>query len=176
MNRLTRLIVRSLTGALWIFGRRVYMASRVWYLGRDGVIFTGSPHFIHPTARLDPLGGVRIGDGVTISAEVFVLTHDYAITKGLCAAGQRVERGVAVFDSVIIGANCFLGLRCILLPGTVLGNNVIVGAGSVVRGTIPDNSVVVGNPAKVVAQSGEWARKCLDRKRDKLRFDSYSYA
>jgi len=46
-----------------------------------------------------------------------------------------------------------------LLPGCKLGNNVIVGAGSVVRGEIPDNSIVIGNPAQVVGDTIEWAKK-----------------
>ena len=60
---------------------------------------------------------------------------------------------------VSIGDNCFIGARVTILPGVKIGNNVIVGAGSVVKGEIPDNSVIFGNPAKVVAQTSEWIEK-----------------
>jgi carbonic anhydrase/acetyltransferase-like protein (isoleucine patch superfamily) len=46
-----------------------------------------------------------------------------------------------------------IGIDAILLPGTEIGKDCIVGARAVVRGTIPDNSLVVGNPAKVVGRA-----------------------
>ena len=45
------------------------------------------------------------------------------------------------------------------MPGTVIGDNCIIGAGSVVKGTIPDNSIVFGNPAMFYAKTTEWAEK-----------------
>ena len=55
-----------------------------------------------------------------------------------------------VFGRIKIGDNVFIGNNCTLLPNTTVGDNCIIGAGSVVRGKFPDNSVIVGNPAKVV--------------------------
>lgn len=49
-----------------------------------------------------------------------------------------------------IGDDCFIGMNSIILKGTTLGNNVIVGAGSVVHGTFPDNCIIAGNPAKLI--------------------------
>ena len=51
-----------------------------------------------------------------------------------------------------IGNDCFVGAGSIILPGVHIGNKVIIGAGSVVAKSIPDNSVAVGNPAKVIRQ------------------------
>lgn len=51
-----------------------------------------------------------------------------------------------------IGDDCFIGMNSIILKGTKLGNNVIVGAGSVVHGSFPDNCIIAGNPAKIVKQ------------------------
>lgn len=51
----------------------------------------------------------------------------------------------------------------IILPGVTIGNNVIVGAGSVVREDIPDNSVVMGNPARVVCTVDEYKEKNRER-------------
>jgi acetyltransferase-like isoleucine patch superfamily enzyme len=45
------------------------------------------------------------------------------------------------------------------MPGCYLGNNVIVGAGSVVRGKIPEDSIVIGNPAQIIGNTKEWAEK-----------------
>ena len=54
-------------------------------------------------------------------------------------------------------------MHSIILPGTKIGNNVIIGAGSVVRGSIPDNSIVAGNPAVVIGDIIEYASKVNSR-------------
>lgn len=53
---------------------------------------------------------------------------------------------------VVIGHDCWLGDSCTILPGAQLGNGVIVGAGAVVGGDVPDYAVVVGNPGRVIRQ------------------------
>ncbi len=88
---------------------------------------------------------VEIGNHVAIAAGVQFITHD-----GAAAWSFREELNGGVFGKITIGNDVFIGMNSILLPGTNIGNNSIVGAGSVVRGKFPDNSVVIGNPAKVV--------------------------
>lgn len=56
---------------------------------------------------------------------------------------------------IIIGEGCFIGVNSIILKGTTLGKNVVVGAGSVVNGVFPDNVIISGNPAKVIKNNGE---------------------
>ena len=88
---------------------------------------------------------IEIGDNVAISAGTIFITHDGAV---------RIMREdipeIDLFGKITIGNNTFIGSNCILLPNTNIGSNCIVGAGSVVRGIIPDDSVVIGNPAKVI--------------------------
>ena len=55
-----------------------------------------------------------------------------------------------LYGAIQVGSNVFFGVNCTVLPGTTIGSNCVIGAGSVVRGRIPDGSVVMGNPAKVV--------------------------
>lgn len=50
----------------------------------------------------------------------------------------------------VIGHDCWIGQQAILLPGAKLGHGVIVGAGAVVSGTVPDYAIVAGNPAKII--------------------------
>lgn len=89
---------------------------------------------------------IKIGSYTKITSGVVILTHDYSLSVLRRAYGEWIGEG-AVTE---IGENCFIGMNAIILMGTKIGNNVIVGAGSVVRGTIPDNVVVAGNPARIV--------------------------
>ena len=88
---------------------------------------------------------VEIGDRVAISGGTQFLTHDGS------AWLLRFRRpGAQHFGRITVGSDSYIGQSCILLPGTRVGSHCILGAGAVVRSTIPDNSVVIGNPGVVV--------------------------
>jgi len=91
---------------------------------------------------------VTIGDGVGIAGGVKFLTHD-----GAARLRKARRPGIQLLGPISIGADSFIGENAILLPGTSIGRDCIVVAGSVVRGPIPDNSLVMGNPAKVVGRA-----------------------
>ena len=88
---------------------------------------------------------IRLGDHVVVSNNVRFLTHDGAVW-----VFRPEDPDLDVFGTIRIGNNVCIGLNAIILPNTQIGDNCIVGAGSVVKGKIPSNSVVIGNPAKVV--------------------------
>ncbi len=88
---------------------------------------------------------IEIGNHVAIAAGTDFITHDGAIW----CFRDEIENA-DVFGKIKIGNNVFIGNNCTILPGTTVGDNCIIGAGSVVRGNFPENSVIVGNPAKVV--------------------------
>jgi acetyltransferase-like isoleucine patch superfamily enzyme len=88
---------------------------------------------------------IEIGDHVAIADGTDFVTHDGAIW---CFREELINADV--FGLISIGNNVFIGNNCTILPNTFIGNNCIVGAGSVVRGRFPDDSVIIGNPAKVV--------------------------
>ena len=54
---------------------------------------------------------------------------------------------------MVLGKDSFIGAGAILLPGTTIGCNCIIGAGAVVKGLVPDYSIVAGNPAKVIVKT-----------------------
>ena len=71
---------------------------------------------------------------------------------------------------ISIGDNVFVGMNVTILPGTTVGNGTIIGSGSVVKGTIPDNVVVAGNPAKVIETVQEYCLKIRESKIKSIRF------
>ena len=90
---------------------------------------------------------IEIGNNVAISSETSFITHD---------GSPRIfldQPDMDVFGSIKVGNNIFFGTHCIILPGTQIGSDSIIGSGSVVRGVIPDGSVVFGNPARVVMKT-----------------------
>lgn len=92
---------------------------------------------------------IEIGNNVIIAANTKLITHE----GGICVFHHENPK-LNLFGRIRIGNNCFIGMNCLLLPNTTIGNNCVIGAGSVVRGNVPDNSVVFGNPGKVVMKTG----------------------
>jgi acetyltransferase-like isoleucine patch superfamily enzyme len=87
---------------------------------------------------------IEIGDHVAIARGTLFITHD----GGIWCFRDKIENA-DVFGKVKIGNNVFIGNNCTILPNTTVGDNCIIGAGSVLRGNFPENSVILGNPAKV---------------------------
>lgn len=92
---------------------------------------------------------LTIGNNVTLS-NAKILTHDGSTKRAL--GYSRVGR-------VTIGDNVFVGAGAIILPGVTIGNDVIVGAGAVVTKDVPNDSVVAGNPAKVIGSTAAYIEK-----------------
>ena len=135
------------------------------YLSKHGVRFHGRPNYIASSAYFDGQGlqDIEIGDEVVISREVMLLTHDYSIENALHAVGGgTADRHLKLDRAISIGDNSFIGARASLLPGTKVGKDCIVGACAVVKGEIPDDSIVIGNPAKVIKRTSELGKKLLD--------------
>lgn len=104
---------------------------------------------------------LEIGDYVKITAGVVILTHDYSLSVMRRVYGEWLGEG----KKTVIGDNVFIGMNSIILMGSHIGNNVIIGAGSVVRGNIPDNVVIAGNPAKIICSLEEHYNNRVEKTR-----------
>lgn len=102
---------------------------------------------------------LTIGSHVTISGNVFISNMNHSYEKINVHSYEQEH----IAKQTSIGDYCFIGYGAVILPGTILGKNVIVGANSVVHGEFPDYVVIAGNPAKIIKyydmEKQKWIKK-----------------
>lgn len=129
------------------FSLRLFCASiirkirNLWFRAKGYNIHHTS--IIETAVVLDKLypQGVHIGANTLVAKGAVILSHDHC---------KRVGKNQPYLTNTYIGQNCFIAINAIVLPGVTIGDQVIVGAGSVVTKDIPSNSVVGGNPARII--------------------------
>lgn len=112
----------------------------LWYYRRFYGMSIGKGVIISRRANLDRNvnpKGIHIGD-YTLITGALILTHDACRSIKL---------------DTYIGCNCFVGASVIIMPGVRIGDEVIIGAGSVVTKDVPSNCIVVGNPARIIKEN-----------------------
>jgi acetyltransferase-like isoleucine patch superfamily enzyme len=136
--------------AEWLYRRLCRPNGREWaeYLRRHGRFYhLGTGCSIVPSATILNPQYIWIGDRVCL-ADCTLICHDGSIAILYQRYGLRIDR----IGSVVLEDDVFVGHGAMLLGGTRIGEGSIVGAGAVVRQSIPAGSVVTGNPARVVAR------------------------
>ena len=91
--------------------------------------------------------GVKIGSNVMMGPEVLIYTENHNVTR---TDIPMFFQGMESRKKVIIENDVWIGRRVIILPGVKIGKGSILGAGTVIAKDVPDYSVVVGNPGKVI--------------------------
>ncbi len=105
---------------------------------KDGKCKIGHHCFINSNSLIVCHNNIQIGDYCQISPHVQIYDHDHDFRdrEGLKSKKYKCE-------SVIIGSNVWIGAESVVLRGTIIGDNCVIGAGSVIKGSIPSNTVVV---------------------------------
>jgi maltose O-acetyltransferase len=124
-------------------GAGVHLGCRLWFYGpgqmrRDGLTI-GARSRINRDCSLDARGSIRIGDDVSVSPEVFVLSASHGVDD----PEFRVETA-----PVVIEDNVWIGTRAMVLPGVTLGRGCVVCAGAVVTRDVAPLTIVGGVPAR----------------------------
>lgn len=147
---------------------------------------TGDDLMIEPPFRCDYGSNIEVGDNfyanfncvmldvakITIGDNVMFGPNVSLYTAGHPIHPQSRNSGYEYGIPIIIGNNVWLGGNTIINPGVTIGDNVVIGSGSVVTKDIPENSVAVGNPCKVIHEVTETDREFYYRD---FKFDVNDY-
>jgi acetyltransferase-like isoleucine patch superfamily enzyme len=131
------------------FAIRTFFARKIQFLRNLSYRLKG--YDVHPSViferklHLDRLypRGIHINENCLIASGVTILSHDHC---------KRVNNQ-PYLTNTRIGRNCFIAVGAIILPGITIGDEVIVGAGSVVSKDVPSRVIVAGNPARIIREN-----------------------
>ena len=171
LQRINFYFQKFFIGLLVYIDMRLYMKLYIRLLKNQGMKIEGEPRFIAKSVRFDDFDRIFLNDRLVVSMNVHFLTHDYSFTTALIAINEKPATDIGLLRNIVVGKNVFIGMNTILLPGTNIGNNIIVGAGSVVRGNVPDNSIIAGNPATIIGDIREYANKVKQRSGQDIHYD-----
>jgi acetyltransferase-like isoleucine patch superfamily enzyme len=124
-------------------------ATRI-YVAHDAHLEIGGGCYFNDFATVICVGHIRIGRGCAVSLNTTILDGNiHELTLG----GRPRPRT----QSVIVGDDVWIGLGATVMPGVKVGDQAVIGAGSVVTADVPSHAVVAGNPARIIARDAEWA-------------------
>jgi acetyltransferase-like isoleucine patch superfamily enzyme len=157
-------------------GTMSYLSCRVIEIGEDAKIreqvYVGGPQLpesrfslgsrtiILQMANINPTKPVVIGDDTGIGGHCLIFTHGAWLSN--------LEGYPVTYEPVTLGQSVWLPWRVFLMPGTRIGDGSVIGANSLVSGTIPPYSLAVGSPAKVIRSAPDFPRKLSDADRERL--------
>ena len=142
LRKLYRLIFKRVTGCELAEQLGVRFGEGCKFISINRNTFGSEPYLI------------EIGNHVELTAGVRFLPHDGAVW-----VFREEEPDIDLMMPIKVGNNVFIGYNTVMLRGAEIGDNCIIGAGSVVSGKIPPNSVAAGVPAKVIKTIEEYRQK-----------------
>lgn len=142
LDYLKRFIHKKITPIGYAKSLGVKIGDNVHFYGMKVNMFSTEPWLI------------TIGNNVHITADCCFVTHD----GGTLILRNEVP-DLELTSPITVGNNVYIGMRTLIMPGVKIGNRVIIGAGSIVTKDIPDNSVAVGVPCRVIKTVDEYLLK-----------------
>lgn len=139
----------------FILGKKASSDTYIKYLRKNGCSIGKNTYFFKPeSVNIDEtrLKYISIGDNCKITEGVSIIAHDYSWTTLIATNKEILPTGG---KKICIGNNVFIGMKTMILKNVKIGDNVIIGACSVITKDIPSNSVVAGNPARVICSLDE---------------------
>lgn len=127
-----------------IIGRNAWLDISTYTKGGEIIIGDGTQ--IGRNVMISACKKIEIGKKCLFSFGVSLLDHDHKFEAGK----SPLEIGISEGKEIEIGDNCFVGAHSFILKGVKLGKNCVVGAGSVVIDSFGENSIIAGNPAKLI--------------------------
>lgn len=121
--------------------------------GRSKTLIIGKNCHIGDYVHIAAGEQVVIGDDCLFASKIYISDISHGVYNGNFEHSKPSELArdrVLHTKKIIIGCNVWIGENVSVLPGAVIGNNVVIGANSVVNKEIPDNSIAVGAPARVI--------------------------
>ena len=135
----------------------------IFFYTQWGMEINGIPNYISSSCWFDgtDYSRIQLNDGCTISSHVSFLTHDWSLHTVGKSLGIVGDLPYGKHGKIFIGEYAFIGRGSILMPNSSIGKGSIVGAGTVVRGNIPDYSIVIGNPCQIIGKSDDYFKKVI---------------
>ena len=131
-----------------------------FYCDYGSHIEVGKNFFANYNCTIIDVAKVKIGDNCQMAPNVAIYTAGHPLHP--VARNSMYEYGI----SVTIGDNVWIGGNTVIMPGVHIGSNTVIGAGSVVTKDIPDWSVAVGNPCRVIKKITEEDKKYYYKDRE----------
>lgn len=136
------------------------MINPPFYCDYGSHIEVGKNFFANYNCTILDVAKVKIGDNCQMAPNVAIYTAGHPVYP--TTRNTAFEYG----KEVTIGDNCWIGGNAVICPGVHIGNNVVIGAGSVVTKDIPDWSIAAGNPCRVIRKITEADRRMLFRQEE----------
>lgn len=168
---LTRVLNRLFTNFLRLRGAKIGINSSISYKidipqRKNCTIGSGCIIYKEASIYIGPRGSLQMGNHSHLAPYAYLLIENKALRIGdkvavgpfcsfFCHSNYFSGEGLPFCDSyldgdIAIGSNIFIGAQCIILPNAVIEDNVIVGANSLVKGTLENGHLYAGNPARKI--------------------------
>jgi acetyltransferase-like isoleucine patch superfamily enzyme len=128
-------------------------------VGHDTGIYNGTFFDLGPDAQViignycTLVGAIIATNGRVEIGDYSFLAHEVVLADHFAMTPEHAPPGWQKPESIVLGANVWIGARAVILAGATIGENAIIGAGAVVDGIVPPNSVAAGNPLRIRERS-----------------------